>query len=107
MIGPPHYSRPATPGRAAFSASLVRRYGIEVIAVVDTGSKRAAKSVTNDAENVIDELARVYTLQGRRVIYMDSEGVFDELRHDGAHFVGFAPVREKSLDRSIAKLAGA
>lgn len=49
-------------------------------------------SVTNDAENVIADLARRGLLVGRRVIYRDTSGRWDELKHDGQRFTGFAPL---------------
>ena len=45
------------------------------------------RSVTNDAENVVEYLYGVYG--NRRVFYIDSEGVLDELRHKNGVFVGF------------------
>lgn len=50
-------------------------------------------SVTNDAENVV----RVLTEAGRlkpdtQLLYRDSDGRIDEIRHDGrGNFLGFAP----------------
>jgi len=49
-------------------------------------------SVTNDAENVVRELFARFG--GARVIYQDTAGEWDELKHDGAGvFTGFAPAR--------------
>ena len=50
-------------------------------------------SVTNDAENVIKELHNKHP--GARIIYRDSDGAWDELKHDGCGtFTGFAPARD-------------
>lgn len=46
-------------------------------------------TVTNDAENVVRVVLSRYP--GHRIIYQDTEGQWDELRHDGAKFTGFAP----------------
>jgi hypothetical protein len=51
-----------------------------------------AISVTNDAENVVMELHNKYP--GARVIYRDSDGNWDELKHKGGQFTGFAPARD-------------
>ncbi len=47
------------------------------------------KSVTNDAEAVIADLATRGLLRGRRVIYRDTTGRWDKLLHDGMRFTGF------------------
>lgn len=50
---------------------------------------RGGRSVTNDAEAVVAEMLAMHP--GRRVVYRDSRGRWDELCHDGRAFVGFAP----------------
>jgi len=45
------------------------------------------RSVTNDAENVVEYLYNLYG--NRRIFYIDSEGILDELRHNNGNFVGF------------------
>lgn len=48
------------------------------------------RSVTNDAENVVDDLRNV--LRGRRLFYFDTMGVLDELVvNEHGRFVSFAP----------------
>ena len=44
-------------------------------------------SVTNDAENVVEQVSKA--APGRRIIYKDSEGNWDELLHDNGFFTGF------------------
>jgi len=46
-------------------------------------------SVTNDAEAVVMELVDAYP--GKRIMYEDSDGQWDELVHDGNQFVDFRP----------------
>ena len=49
-------------------------------------------SVTNDAENVVAELVADGQLPpGRRLFYIDSQGLKDELLIEDGKFVGFAP----------------
>lgn len=48
-----------------------------------------ARSVTNDAENVVLECLGRYG--ERRIVYRDSDGVWGELLHTGIQFRGFAP----------------
>lgn len=45
-------------------------------------------SVTNDAENVVKACLDLYG--PKKIVYRDSEGNWDELRHDGKQFTIFA-----------------
>lgn len=49
---------------------------------------RGRVSVTNDAENVVLDLQ--HDFPGYRIIYRDSTGRWDELRHVAGKFTGFA-----------------
>lgn len=60
-----------------------------IVWIVDYDDSR---SVTNDAEAVVAALQPEYP--GFRVIYRDTDGNWDELKHDGGRFIGFAPARE-------------
>ena len=55
--------------------------------VVILDNNLGGRSVTNDAENVVEYLYSVYG--NRRILYIDSDGVLDELRHNNGNFVGF------------------
>lgn len=55
--------------------------------VVILDNNLGGRSVTNDAENVVEYLYSVYG--NRRIFYIDSEGILDELRHNNGNFVGF------------------
>lgn len=49
-------------------------------------------SVTNDAEAVVKNLHDTGSLKGRRLLYFDSYGDLDELKHDGkGTFLDFGP----------------
>ena len=51
-----------------------------------------AMSVTNDAEYVVEHLAKAGLLPaGRRLFYYDSEDQFDEIRVVDGKFAGFGP----------------
>ena len=52
-------------------------------------------SVTNDAEDVVDTLLDRFP--GHRIIYRDSMGAWDELRHEQGRFVGFAAARNMGV----------
>ena len=55
--------------------------------VVILDNNLGGRSVTNDAENVVEYLYSVYG--NRRIFYIDTEGILDELRHKNGNFVGF------------------
>jgi polysaccharide deacetylase 2 family uncharacterized protein YibQ len=55
--------------------------------VIILDNNMGGKSVTNDAENVVEYLYNIYG--NRRIFYIDSEGILDELRHNKGEFVGF------------------
>jgi len=55
--------------------------------VVILDNNLGGRSVTNDAENVVEYLYSVYG--NRRIFYIDSEDILDELRHNNGNFVGF------------------
>lgn len=63
------------------------------LVIRDDGPHDRHKSVTNDAENVVRELHGAGQLPpGRKLLYFDSQGDLDEIKHDGqGGFIGFAP----------------
>lgn len=46
------------------------------------------RSVTNDAENVVNHINNIYP--NRRIVYRDSMNNWDELQHNNGEFTGFA-----------------
>lgn len=84
--------------RAVYSCTI---HG-DVIAIFDHNQ---GKSVTNDAENVIADLAARFDLSRYRVIYRDSLGTWDQLLVDSTgHFAGFSSINERDLPAALAKL---
>ncbi len=62
------------------------------ITIRDMGPWDKYLTVTNDAENVVRELAAEGHLpNGRRLFYYDSDGELDEIPVKDGVFVGFAP----------------
>jgi hypothetical protein len=57
------------------------------IVLSDIGPWDRFLSITNDAENVVDDLAP--RLNGRRLFYLDTEGEMTELKVKGGKFDGF------------------
>lgn len=65
----------------------------ERLVIRDIGPHHLFKTVTNDVEHVVMNLA-LYPpghLTGRRLFYYDSDGQLDEICHENGRFVGFAP----------------
>ena len=63
------------------------------------------KSVTNDAENVIADLAADFDLSRYRVIYRDTRGIWDQMLVDRTgRFAGFSSINERDLAAALAKL---
>jgi hypothetical protein len=52
-------------------------------------SVRQHKTITNDAEWVVEALCSLYPLNKRRLFYRDSEGQIDEIVHNGRRFIEF------------------
>jgi hypothetical protein len=76
-----------------------------IVIVVDRNEGR--KSVTNDAENVIADLRKLYDLTAcQAVIYRDSRGIWDRLLiDDQGRFAGFSALNEPTLEAAIARVA--
>jgi hypothetical protein len=85
--------------RAVFS---YQTYG-NVIAVIDHDQGR---SVTNDADAVIAQLAQKFDLSQYRVIYKDTRGIWDQMQVDRTgHYAGFSTINERDLPAALAKLS--
>ncbi len=63
-------------------------------------------SVTNDAEAVIADLAALGVLAGRRVLYRDTDGRWDELVVSDGAFAGFASLGAMTPEAAIAMAQG-
>jgi hypothetical protein len=68
--------------------TVVAQYADRLI-IRDVGPWDKHMTVTNDAENVVKELAA--QLNGRMLLYFDSEGELGRLHVRDGKFVGFAP----------------
>ena len=73
---------------SAASYELVRVTGTFVV----IHDRDEGRSVTNDAHRVVAELDEVLGGLGqRRLYYRDTTGRYDELKHEGGRFTGYAP----------------
>ena len=75
------------------------KYPVIVVRDHNTGP-----SVTNTADRVVAKLARTYGLAGKRIIYRDTDGYWDELVHDDWAFTGFRAIQKRDLDAALAVL---
>ena len=74
----------------------------EVLCLLDL-DEPGTRSVTNDAEQVVPELhARGMLPPGRRLIYRDSDGVWDELLIADGQFAGFRPLRARTIAGALS-----
>ncbi len=69
----------------------VREDVFDHIVLEDIGPWDKYMTITNAAENVIEEVERRWGIRNRRVFYYDSEGVLTELLVKDGKFAGFAP----------------
>jgi hypothetical protein len=62
----------------------------EAVLIRDLGPHDQFLTVTNAAEEVVEEMYAAETLKpGQRLFYYDSEGDVDEIVHEDGRFVGF------------------
>lgn len=80
-------SAPVASSNSQASQYSVINFNDEFVWLVDLD--RGTRSVTNDADAVCLALNEQYP--GRRIIYRDSMGRWDELRHDRGRFLDYAP----------------
>ena len=96
------YSYSATPEQrhASFSATIEDK----VCCIVDHND--GGKTVTNDAEEVIFHLAsRGIDFSDLRVIYRDTDGIWDELLISNNAFDRFRSLHEIDKDRAKARVS--
>ncbi len=62
---------------------------VEETAVFLVDADRGRMSVTNDAENVVEYINKLYP--NKRIMYKDSEKQWGELVHKDGNFIGYGP----------------
>ncbi|MDD5511923.1 MAG: hypothetical protein PHI12_14120 [Dehalococcoidales bacterium] len=67
------------------------------IVIDDVGPWDRFMSITNAAENTVEELDRIYGIGDRRVFYYDSDNELTELKIKNGKFIDFGPATEKDL----------
>lgn len=68
------------------------------LVIKDEGPWDKFKTVTNDAENVVETLIKAGLLtEGRPLYYFDTEGQLDEILIEDKHFIGF-----RTLESNLA-----
>jgi hypothetical protein len=71
---------------------MVVKETTDFILIRDLGPWDKHGTVTNDAERVVADLAP--RLEGRRLLYYDSEDELDEILVENGQFAGFKVLRE-------------
>jgi hypothetical protein len=59
-------------------------------------------SITNNAEEIVSAQLRAQCVAGEpppRILYRDTDGRWDELKHDNVRFTGFAPIDAATRQR--------
>lgn len=59
-------------------------------------------SVTNAVEQVLAE--RIVEAKDRKVVYQDTDGLWDEIVHLNGRFKSFAPLRANSMEEAFEAL---
>lgn len=100
----PQRNAPRSDYRIVSSFTDENRQRVVKLIDLDEGGR----SVTNDAENVVDDILRQYAnppdserygcTAGVRIYYRDSMGNVDELCNDGHQFTGYAPARHITIE---------
>jgi hypothetical protein len=88
--------QPYAPG-CNWSFEYLHRDGDGVFVLEDLSAQLGGMTVTNQAERVVRRLAAGGLEDYHRIVYRDSEGVYDELVHGRGEFIGFAPIRTRDL----------
>lgn len=75
-------------------------FRFEVIAgvVVIYDLNQGGRSVTNDVENVLRVIGESVPLEGKKIIYQDSSGIFDGINLTGQRFYS---VNKKTLGEAL------
>ncbi len=75
------------------------------LCIVDEGPHDVYKTVTNNAENVLKEIKRIFEYQGEPfpniVIYKDSEERWDGMKFDNEGRLEFYPLGKSSMEGAV------
>lgn len=96
--------REAGAGNGAPRAEYQHSFVNGVLCIVDTGHE-TTKSLTNDIEHVLAELsASLGKLMPTSVVYRDSTGRWDGIRHSGGAFGGFIAIGARTREQAVERL---
>ena len=79
--------------RASYTVDKVIPDSSKALATVFIVDNDIGMSITNDAENVVDDVLKKYP--GHIIIYRDTMGEWAELVHFDGKFTGFAPYQSQ------------
>lgn len=72
--------------------------GDDVVVLIDQDRGR---SITNDAEMVVREIAEVLDLTARRIVYRDTMGKWDGIAVEGGRFAHFVMLQLDSREDAV------
>lgn len=74
-----------------------------VMVIIDNFNKdNPSPTVTNGIETVLGTLQKAGVILPPLVIYKDTDGIWDGVKHNNGHFVNFYPIRMTDMDKAIS-----
>lgn len=63
-------------------------------------------SLTNNMENVLQDIENIVRvpLRGKKIIYRDSEGMYDRVIYRKSGSIDFSPIRTKDLQQALKEV---
>jgi hypothetical protein len=85
-----------------FDLAFSMRAFPDVVMIVDEyDSEHPSRRITNAAGELVDWLVMQGLKPEQRVIYRDTQGYWDEIAVRNGRFVGFKPIRVRSLAQAL------
>ena len=84
---------------------VVTKYPGALVIIDKAKPEQAVKSVTNDIDNVLEDLRGIYgSLDSYKIMYRDSQGIYDGISHSGNRFSGFFSLNERNEEAAYLRL---
>ena len=71
----------------------------EYVVIEDMCNIKGGMSITNAAEEVVDEVLKNHLINNRRIFYIDTDGFESELQHNGKEFTGFYDATHQDIQK--------
>lgn len=73
----------------------------EIVWIID---ENGGKSVTNDMHLVLQDISKAMNLNGKQIIYRDSQGVWDQVLISEKGVISFKSINERDMAAAVHKL---